>query len=91
MPLEEFPFVKELLAHHGGIANRMSKAPARIHRLDNSLGFGARFVLRLKDGRPVGAPQRDEASYPDNRFPDPLLNCWQRGTHATADVGRLRS
>ncbi|WP_428565299.1 MAG: pyridoxamine 5'-phosphate oxidase family protein [Solidesulfovibrio sp. DCME] len=64
----KFPFVKDLLANPGDTARKLAKVaphvfvPCRIRYLDNALGFGARFTVRLADGRPVGPPQREEAS-----------------------------
>ncbi len=66
--LAKFPFVKDLLANPGDTARKMAGVaphvfvPSRIRYLDNALGFGARFVVRLANGRPAGPPQREEAS-----------------------------
>ena len=65
--LAKFPFVKDLLVAPGETARKMAKVsphvfvPARIRYLDNALGFGARFTLRLKDGEPLGPPEREDA------------------------------
>ncbi|MHC1790255.1 pyridoxamine 5'-phosphate oxidase family protein [Solidesulfovibrio sp.] len=62
----KFPFVKALLADPGEAARRMGKVSAHVFRptairyLDNSLGFGARWLVRLDDGRPIGPPTREK-------------------------------
>jgi uncharacterized protein YhbP (UPF0306 family) len=33
--------------------------PERIHYLDNGLGFGTRFSVRVENGKAIGAPERD--------------------------------
>jgi len=63
----KFPFVEDLLAAPGEAARRMGKVsvhvfrPTTIRYLDNGLGFGARWLLRLQDGRPAGPPERENA------------------------------
>lgn len=64
--LGKFPFARELMAHPGEAARKMAKVsahvfcPWRILYLDNALGFGARYVVRLKDGAPMGPPEPEE-------------------------------
>lgn len=64
----KFPFVQDLLADPGQAAKRLGKVavhvlrPTTIRLLDNSHGFGSRFILRLEDGRPVGPPEPEKAS-----------------------------
>ncbi|WP_300159506.1 pyridoxamine 5'-phosphate oxidase family protein [Solidesulfovibrio sp.] len=66
--LAKFPFVKDLLTAPGETAGKLAKVsahvfvPERIRYIDNSLGFGTRFSLRLADGRPAGPPEREEIS-----------------------------
>ncbi|OLN30124.1 hypothetical protein DVDV_0726 [Desulfovibrio sp. DV] len=61
----KFPFVEALLADPGEAARRLGKVSAHVLRptairyLDNTLGFGTRWLLRLEDGRPVGPPERE--------------------------------
>lgn len=64
--LRRYPFVREFL---GGsptlsteIADKMTRValymfrPSSIRYLDNSLGFGTRWKLEIRDGRAIGAP-----------------------------------
>jgi uncharacterized protein YhbP (UPF0306 family) len=61
----KFPFVETLLADPGEAARRMGKVAAHVLRptairyLDNTLGFGTRWLVRLEDGRPLGPPTRE--------------------------------
>ena len=61
----KFPFVEALLADPGEAARRLGRVSAHVLRpttiryLDNTLGFGTRWLLRLEDGRPVGPPERE--------------------------------
>jgi len=66
--LGKFPFARELMAHPGEAASKMARVsahvfrPRRIRYLDNALGFGARYAVCLKDGAPVGPPEREESA-----------------------------
>ena len=61
----KFPFAKPLLEAPGETAAKMARVrphafiPGAVRLTDNRLGFGARFRLRLRDGRPLGPPERD--------------------------------
>lgn len=61
----KFPFVKDLLADPGEAARRMGRVSAHVFRptairyLDNTLGFGTRWLVRLEDGRPAGPAIRE--------------------------------
>lgn len=65
--VKKFPFVEALLAAPGETASKMARVsphlftPTRLRYLDNTLGFGVRYLLRLEDGRPVGPPEREDA------------------------------
>ena len=64
----KFPFVAGLLAGGGEAAGKMARVsphvftPTRIRYLDNTLGFGVRFLVRLEAGRPIGPPEREDAA-----------------------------
>jgi uncharacterized protein YhbP (UPF0306 family) len=61
----KFPFARDLMSNASVVTKKALgvKAhvfrPERIHYIDNSLGFGARFLLRLEDGRASGRPEAD--------------------------------
>ncbi|QGM46783.1 pyridoxamine 5'-phosphate oxidase family protein [Methylocystis heyeri] len=63
----KFPFVADLLTHPGEVARKAARVtphvfiPTRIRYLDNRLGFGTRFVVRLEDGLPLGSPEREDS------------------------------
>ncbi len=63
----KFPFVADLLTHPGEFARKAAQVtphvfiPTRIRYLDNRLGFGTRFIIRLEDGLPLGPPEREVA------------------------------
>lgn len=63
--LGKFPFAAELLKDPAATAGKLASVrlhvftPRAVRYLDNSLGFGTRFHLRLEDGRPSGAPERE--------------------------------
>jgi len=65
--LAKFPFVRDLLANPVETARKMTRVsphvftPSRVRYLDNTLGFGARFVMRFQDGRPTGQPEREDS------------------------------
>ncbi len=60
--LGKFPFARELMSNPSAVARKMATVsahvfrPWRIRYLDNALGFGARFTMRVEDGALVGAP-----------------------------------
>jgi hypothetical protein len=64
----KFPFARALISNPEDAANTFSKAtahllrPSRILYLDNSLGFGTRWCLRLANGRPAGPPEQEGKS-----------------------------
>lgn len=61
--LGKFPFARELMSNPSAVARKMAKVtahvfrPSRIRYLDNSLGFGARFTLRVENGELMGTPK----------------------------------
>ena len=64
--LTKFPFAKDLLANPAEAARTLLTAsahifrPTRIRYLDNALGIGTRFCLRIQGGKPAGEPEREE-------------------------------
>jgi hypothetical protein len=64
--LGKFPFAAELLKDPPATAGKLANVrmhvfrPSAVRWLDNSSGFGTRFLLRLEDGRPVGEPLPEE-------------------------------
>lgn len=64
----KFPFAKALLEAPGEAARKLAKVaphvfvPETVRLTDNRQGFGARFLLRLHDGRPLGPPEREAAN-----------------------------
>lgn len=61
----KFPFARDLMSNPSEMTKKELNVkahvfrPARIHYLDNSLGFGTRFSLRLENGKASGSPERD--------------------------------
>jgi uncharacterized protein YhbP (UPF0306 family) len=61
--LSKFPFARDLIAHPAETAGAFANAtllvlrPSRLRYLDNALGVGARWSLRLVDGQAVGPPE----------------------------------
>ena len=61
----KFPFAKALLQAPGETAAKMARVrphvfiPQAVRLTDNRQGFGTRFLLSLRDGRPLGPPERD--------------------------------
>jgi uncharacterized protein len=61
---KKFPFARALLLHPEETVSTLAKAAAHLFQpfhilyLDNSLGFGTRYSVRLKDGALLGAPER---------------------------------
>ena len=61
----KFPFARDLMANPTATAKTALNVkahvfrPERIHYLDNALGFGARFSIRLANGKACGYPERD--------------------------------
>ena len=61
----KFPFAQALLEAPGETAAKMARVrphvflPEAVRLTDNRQGFGTRFLLRLRDGRPLGPPERD--------------------------------
>lgn len=59
----KFPFARALISTPPDAALTFGKAtahlfqPSRLLYLDNSLGLGTRFCIRLANGRPVGPPE----------------------------------
>jgi uncharacterized protein YhbP (UPF0306 family) len=68
--LAKFPFAAAMLAGTGETAAKTASVaphrfrPSRIRYLDNRLGFGARYVVALADGRPLGPPEADDGDDP---------------------------
>jgi len=61
----KFPFARDLMSNPLEMAKKALNVkahvfrPERIHYLDNALGFGTRFSLRLESGKASGSPERD--------------------------------
>ena len=61
----KFPFAKALLEAPGQTAAKMARVrphafiPQVVRLTDNRQGFGARFILRLEEGRPLGPLERE--------------------------------
>jgi hypothetical protein len=61
----KFPFARDLMSNRLEMANKALDVkayvfrPQRIHYLDNALGFGTRFSIRLENGKASGSPERD--------------------------------
>ena len=61
----KFPFAKALLEAPGETTAKMTRVrphvfvPTAVRLTDNRQGFGTRFLLRLRDGRPMGPPERE--------------------------------
>lgn len=61
--LSKFPFARDLIAHPAETAGAFANAtlhvlrPSRLRYLDNTLGIGTRWSLRLVDGQAVGPPE----------------------------------
>jgi uncharacterized protein YhbP (UPF0306 family) len=66
--LQKFPFARELVANPKETTRAFNKAmlyvfrPSRILYLDNSLGFGTRYCVRLMEGRMGGIPEREKST-----------------------------
>ncbi len=64
--LGKFPFARELIANPNATTHTFNKAtmyvlrPSRILYVDNSLGFGTRYCIRLLDGRIQGPPEQEK-------------------------------
>ena len=62
--LDKFPFARELFANPAETISAINKAtmyvlrPSRILLLDNALGFGSRYGIRLMKGCADGPPER---------------------------------
>jgi uncharacterized protein len=61
--LTKFPFARDLIAHPAETAGAFAGAtllvlrPSRLRYLDNAVGIGTRWSLRLVDGQAVGPPE----------------------------------
>lgn len=61
----KFPFARDLMSNPSEMAKKALNVkahvfrPGRIHYLDNALGFGTRFSLRVENGKASGSPERD--------------------------------
>ena len=61
----KFPFARDLMSNPLEMGKKALNVkahvfrPERIHYLDNALGFGTRFSLRLENGKASGVPERD--------------------------------
>ncbi len=61
--LSKFPFAQDLIAHPVETAGALAHAtlqvlrPSRLRYLDNAVGIGTRWSLRLVDGQAVGPPE----------------------------------
>jgi uncharacterized protein YhbP (UPF0306 family) len=61
--LKKFPFARDLIAHPAQTAGAFANAtlqvlrPSRLRYLDNAVGIGTRWSLRLVDGQAVGPPE----------------------------------
>ena len=61
----KFPFARDLMSNPLETAKKALNVkahvfrPERIHYINNALGFGARFSIRLANGKAVGSPERD--------------------------------
>ena len=62
--LDKFPFARELFANPTETISTIDKAtmyvmrPSHILLLDNALGFGSRYGIRVMEGCAVGPPER---------------------------------
>src|SRR5664279_955563 len=62
----KFPFARDLISNPLEMGKKTLNVrahvfrPRRIHYLDNALGFGTRFSLRVEDGKAIGMAERDE-------------------------------
>ena len=62
--LDKFPFARELFANPTETISTIDKAtmyvmrPSHILLLDNALGFGVRYGIRVTEGCAVGPPER---------------------------------
>jgi len=61
----KFPFARDLMANPLEMGKKAMNVKAHmfrpecIHYLDNALGFGTRFSLRVENGKASGMPERD--------------------------------
>ena len=61
----KFPFARDLMSNPLELASKLFDVsahvfkPSRIRYLDNALGFGTRFAVRLEHGMPIGPPSWD--------------------------------
>jgi uncharacterized protein len=61
----KFPFAQALMANPQEVAGSLAKVTAHVFRpsylrlIDNAMGFGARYAVRLQDGAAVGPPERE--------------------------------
>ena len=64
----KFPFAAALLEAPGETTAKMARVrphvfiPEVVRLTDNRQGFGTRFLLRLRDGHPVGPPERESGN-----------------------------
>jgi uncharacterized protein len=63
--IAKFPFARDLMSNPVEMARKALHVkahvfrPERIRYIDNALGFGTRFSLRLENGKASGSPQSD--------------------------------
>ena len=63
--IAKFPFARDLMSNTAETATKALNVkahvfrPQRIRYIDNALGFGTRFSLRLQNGKASGSPQSD--------------------------------
>lgn len=61
---QKFPFARALISDPQGAAGSFATARAHLFRpsylrfIDNSRGIGARWDIRLANGRPLGPPEQ---------------------------------
>jgi len=55
----KFPFAEAVLTDRRSVA-LWAFRPARIRYLDNALGFGVRYGVRIVSGTPIGPPERED-------------------------------
>ena len=61
----KFPFARDLMSNPFEMGRKALNVkahvfrPERIHYLDNALGFGTRFSIRVENGKGSGSPERD--------------------------------
>ncbi len=65
----KFPFARDLMSNPLEMTKKALNVkahvfrPKRIYYLDNALGFGTRFSLRLENGKTSCSPERDASHF----------------------------